>query len=713
MKSQRTAPLQNRLAMALVLAVATLIAGLGWAFAGSGGSAPQAAKPSWLLFSSTRDGSSGEFDLSGGLRAYAMRPDGSRLTRLLARDRKLNPLAVSADGSTIAYGVGEYGPETVFVSDADGTGLRRVAHFGVAQGAEAVALSPDGAELAVTTQDPNENPRVFVVGADEHDRRDLGRAADPDWSPDGKKLVLATGRGCVVVAAPFDGDPITRIRGKCRVPKWSPDGKQLVFETKGGCGVVPSPGPPSGWVGRLVQAVLGGGRTLLRGKCATPGWSPDGRWIAFETKEGLWVTRPNGEGRRRLGPAHDVTDVPYSWSPDSTRVALGGLVMTITGRTIRLARGASRESAPVWSANGRRLALIRQAGDDPAQIWGVRADGIGLKRLTSAGANELVGLVGAAPRRRPVGPLAPSERVLGPTVLETRRPIGLLSADGGRIAYTAGSTVTDCEHISIWTPAQKSIQRVWQRLPAPCGDERYGDSLFELALSRSFVGWSEVYLCGNSGCGSEFTIAALPEANPVDGADDDGTDYGNESHAYYGPVGHGAIFADAWTGVRIALPGGKVRRCTPRLNGYASVSDGWIAAYREPNIVVLDKTCVVARVFRLRDVSTVLLEGDRLVVVRGGQLEAYDVHSGALELQRPVPAGYYLADVSRGIALMRHKRTMLVLRLGDGRSFSLEAGRGHVAAEIEPIGLYYSYTTAAGHGRLQLVPLAELERRLG
>ena len=115
----------------------------------------------------------------------------------------------------------------------------------------------------------------------------------------------------------------------------------------------------------------------------------------------------------------------------------------------------------------------------------------------------------------------------------------------------------------------------------------------------------------------------------------------------------------------------------------------------------------------LGEVQRVLLDGDRLVVARLGQLEAYDVRSGALELQRPLPPGYSLADVSRGIALLQHKGTILLLRLEDGRAYTLQPGRGPVFGEIEAPGLYYSYATREGRGRLVFVPRSEIERRLG
>ena len=43
----------------------------------------------------------------------------------------------------------------------------------------------------------------------------------------------------------------------------------------------------------------------------------------------------------------------------------------------------------------------------------------------------------------PVGPLRPSEHVVGPRLLGAEKPIGRLAVDGDSVAYAVGSTETE------------------------------------------------------------------------------------------------------------------------------------------------------------------------------------------------------------------------------------------------------------------------------
>jgi TolB protein len=185
-----------------------------------------------IVLASTRDGAT---------RAYSARPDGSHLTPLLRPTHALEPLDVSGNGRTVLYTDHRY-PNTISVSHADGTGLRRVARGNKKSGIDSATLSPDGKMLAFTS-----SQRISVVGADGRGRRSLGVGSEPDWSPDGKALVFAN-------------------------------------EAKH-CSVV-------------VQSLQGGRRVLARGACsASPKWSPDGRWIAYESGSettSLWVVGLNG-----------------------------------------------------------------------------------------------------------------------------------------------------------------------------------------------------------------------------------------------------------------------------------------------------------------------------------------------------------------------------------------------------------------------------------
>ena len=142
-----------------------------------------------------------------------------------------------------------------------------------------------------------------------------------------------------------------------------------------------------------------------------------------------------------------------------------------------------------------------------------------------------------------------------------------------------------------------------------------------------------------------------------------------------------------------------------------SVSSGLIAL----GGAVLDARGDLVRLFPFapEEVSAARLDGGRLVLQRSGMLEAYDVTFGFRELSRPLPQGSQVEDVDGGIAVLEVPRGTMLLRLNEGRSFTVAPGKAPRAADLEPPGLYYSYATHDGQGRVTFMPRPEVLRRLG
>jgi WD40 repeat protein len=625
----------------------------------------------WIVLASNRDGTS---------RAYSVRPDGSRLTPLLGSGRALFPLTVSGDGSTVAYD--ERGG-AIYVSRANGTGVRRVAGRG-----SSLALSRNGKRLAFTIGDP---PHVMVVGTD--------------------------GRGLRRLTSGYDSNP-----------SWSPDAKTIVFRR--------SIGAPKTFDKNVlvVRPLRGTPRVLLRGsELGSPEWSPDGRWIAYQrssssAQDGLYLVRPNGSRRHRVVRGYLRE---FAWSPDGRRLAIVDFdavrVLAVDGRLLKRIRPRlpSEISGVAWSPDGRRFALETGTSEERGKIWVVGIDGRGLRRVAGTGANSLVGWTRLAPVRPPATPLPPSERVLAADTVATRTPVGDLSADGARVAFDVRSSAIDCDHVVVWAPATKALHRFGPR--AECGIGNGAGAIYDVELAGSRAAWAQVISCGNY-CEVKVESATLARRAPVALASDafNANDEGFDFHVH--GDGDLLVFNDNTRLVRIgvgsescALRGDySANICTTLRSGrhaYAadSVSAGRIAV-REPDAVaVVDAQGSLVRVFPFgpEEVTAARLDGGRLVLTRSNLIEVYDVATGAGLLQRPLPSGYTLEDVDGGIALLRRAGTFLVLRLGDGRSFTLAPGRAPVAAELEPLGLYFSHATAAGGGRVVFMPRSEVDQKLG
>jgi TolB protein len=117
----------------------------------------------------------------------------------------------------------------------------------------------------------------------------------PNWSPDGKRIVFQSSS---TDASPTvnlwtvqpDGCGLTQVTKDSNSDtdaSWSPDSTRIVYSTDFGS--------PTGVANLFtVQATAGGVRTRLTSQCfydGAPSWSPDGRWVTFET----WpVPNPGG-----------------------------------------------------------------------------------------------------------------------------------------------------------------------------------------------------------------------------------------------------------------------------------------------------------------------------------------------------------------------------------------------------------------------------------
>jgi Tol biopolymer transport system component len=692
---------------------------LGFSGAATGGATASAAggtataEGDWILLSSNRDGKD---------RVYSVGTNGEPLTPLFAPGPpRLVPVAVSRNGAAIAYTAGKEAPDfgPLYVSRANGMGLRRVGQTtsGIQE------FSPNGKLLAFLGK-----RGIWIVGSDGHGLRRLTNRDDQafGWSPDGKALVLLR----VIKANVYGGGRyavvVQPLRGKRRVvvrtgpheddvtseyqPQWSPNGRWIAYidhednERKKGLTLV----RPNG-KGRH-RAVLGAndGDTFK--------WSPDGRWMAYMTEAppDLLYIRPSGAWHKISNDAIS----PVVWSPDGKKLAFSEskavAVARADGRGLRRLH-LSAGSELTWLPDARHIAF---AGGY-RQIWVVGSDGKGLRRLTNEGANDLVGSTRLPPVLPPAPPNPPTERVLDASTVATSTPVEALSADGSGVAFVPRPTVTDCFHVVVWSPGG-GLERLGN-LPAPChGATTTGVAPLVLAGTRAAWIWS-----GTEDDACVFSLETATLADPVPHFVTGGTRACKPDAAHLRGDGDLLVFNDEshrspWL-VRLGVGS---RRCgglpcaTLRTGAQAApvdaASGALIAVKRLGTVTVLNDQGTIVRTFPFSpaDVSAARLDGGHLVVARSYTIESYDVATGTLEGSQPLPAGYQLADVDGGIAVLRRPRAVIVLRLDNGASLTLAPGQPPMFADLETPGLYYSYATGDGGGRVVFLARAELLQQL-
>lgn len=236
-------------------------------------------------------------------------------------------------------------------------------------------------------------------------KRDLLRHGPwPQWDPsvsaDGRLLAFRGYYGA------GDGDYALYVTGTngCGVrrltrdiagsPSWSPDRRWIAFDTSG-AGAIWKVRPDRTELRRIAAA----SRAFYQDQ---PAWSPEGSELAFvryvHNRGQIWLMRPDGSGKRLLHSDARASDEDPAWSHDGKSIAfvvhtgnLAGAGLHTWIDTIdaggsnarRLTRGGTDTWNPVWLPNDSGVAFLASPIDSPGDLYVIRPDGSDQRKIAA------------------------------------------------------------------------------------------------------------------------------------------------------------------------------------------------------------------------------------------------------------------------------------------------------------------------------------------
>jgi TolB protein len=249
----------------------------------------------------------------------------------------------SPDGTKIAFGDG-----AIRIANADGSNLTAITQY---EGNRSPDWSPDGQKI-VFVSERDGNPEIYVMDADGSNQTNLTNNPwsddNPAWSPDGSRIVFASNRNDSQGEPPYytdlylmdpDGDNVENLTnspdGSEGEPDWAPDGSRIVFT--------------SGLLGKIMIMDSDGANPVGIAEGSEPKWSPDGELIAFVLntpptgESDIFIMKPDGSEQTNLTyHMFGRNDQGHDWQP---------LPAPITGIDIgKVVRGQANDTGWVFSS---------------------------------------------------------------------------------------------------------------------------------------------------------------------------------------------------------------------------------------------------------------------------------------------------------------------------------------------------------------------------
>jgi hypothetical protein len=293
--------------------------------------------------------------------------------------------------------------------------------------------------------------------------------------------------------------------------------------------------------------------------------------------------------------------------------------------------------------------------------------------------------------------------------LRTRWPIASFAMDGPRVAVVLDAPGTACDQVHYWNIPWHYFPRINMADDLTCARKMSIRSVSLAGLTAEWVAvknhTARVVMSNSIACierviatGNAASRIVLAAARGLLGVGRLPGPALSASTGFVDPTTHALVLSQTRPLLSLSTDGGRVAAL--QANGLVTLRNAF------GNV---DRTIGVAATSR-----AIALRGHRLVsVTTAGRLDIWNTSTGRRLHAWRLPAGTRSAvDLQYGIAVFTAGRTVYGMDVATGRTATLARAGAAVRAQIEPLGVAYTYNRG-GHGFLRLVPMSSVERSLG